>query len=187
MTTYAFRDARGDVILLVPEFAKPIPVHAQTPEALAAVEAHRRQGIERRLQKDAATIVTDHGTPPVRPYPGGVVTRNARALAARAKAAGFDVKVLEFPDSCRVEGLHRDRRVGFTATWTRGRAGGASWHEPWRYGIVEDRRPVGVNAKTRTALAGKRGAGMGTTRLAILASPRGLPINHATLNERIAP
>lgn len=186
MTTYAFRDARGDVILLAPEFAKPYPVHAQQESSIAAVEAMRRYGIERRLQKDAATIVTDHGRPPVRPYPGDVVTRNARALAERAKAADFDVKVLEFPDSCRVEGLHRGRRVGFTATWTRGRAGGASWHEPWRYGIVEDRRPIGVNAKTRTALAGKRAAGIGTTRLAILASPWGLPINHATLNERIA-
>lgn len=186
MTTYAFRDARGDVYLLAPEFAKPTPVHAQQASSLAAVEAHRRQGVELRLQKDAATIVTDHGRPALVPYDGDVVTRNARALIRQAESAGFEVKLLEFPDACRVEGMHRGRRVGFTVTWTRGRAAGASWHAPWKYGIIQDDRPIGVNAKTRTALAGKRGAGMGTTRLTILASPRGLPINHATLNERIS-
>lgn len=185
MATYAFRDAGGDVILSAPEFAMPTPVHAQQASALEAVEAMKRLGIERRLQAEADRIVTDHGTPPVRPYEGDVVTRNARALVALAEAHGFETKLLRFPAACRVEGYHAARALGFRATWTRGRADGATWNTPWRYGIVEDRRPVGVNAKTRTALAGKRGAGMGTTRLAILGSPWGMKITHAALTARI--
>ncbi|MFM9577860.1 hypothetical protein, partial [Streptomyces turgidiscabies] len=62
---------------------------------------------------------------------------------------------------------------------------GATWNAPWRYGIVEDRRPVGVNKTSRTALAKHRGAGMGTTRLAILGSPWGLAITHSELTSRL--
>lgn len=185
MTTYAFRDEKGDVTLLAPEFSRPIPVHAQTPGALRAVETMRAIGLERIAQREMDQIVTDHGRPPIATYERDVVTANAKKLATLAEAHGFEVHTLRFPDACRVEGIHRGRRVGFTATWTRGRASGASWHEPWRYGIVADTRPVGVNKMTLTGLAGKRAAGIGTTRLTILASPVGLPINHATLNERI--
>lgn len=185
MSSYTFRDAAGDVFLDAPEFARPIPVHAQTPGALAAVASVRRLGVETRLQRVLDALVTDHGRPRVIPYEGDVVTRNARALVALAEAAGFETKLLAFPASCRVEGYNADRALGFRATWTRGRADGATWNTPWRYGIVEDRRPVGVNAKTRTALAGKRGAGMGTTRLAILGSPWGLAITHSELTSRL--
>lgn len=185
MTTYAFRDAAGDVTMLAPEFGRPIPAHAQTAGALEAVEVMKAIGLERIAQREMDAIVTDHGRPPVVPYEHDVVTANAAKLAALAAAHGFEVKTLRFPDSCRIEGRHMGRRVGFTATWTRGRASGASWHERWRYGIVADTRPVGVNKLTLTGLAKKRAAGIGETRLAILATPWGLPINHATLNERI--
>lgn len=193
MTTYAFREGiGGDVVLLLPHLSPPRPLHALTPTALDAVETVRRVGRETRLQREADRLVTDAGkTPPVAPYvdadvrPLDVVTRNARNLQRIAEAAGFEVKLLKYRAGCRVEGLHRERRVGFTATWTRGRADGASWHEPWRYGIVEDRRPVGVSAVSRTALAGKRGAGLDAVHLTVLASPLGLPIAHAELKGRI--
>lgn len=186
MTTYAFRDERGDVTMLAPEFGRPIPVHAQQPSALAAVEAHKRIALERDAVRRMDEIVTDHGRPALVPYDGDVVTSTARGVVKLAEANGFEVKLFRFPDSCRVEGLHRGRRVIFRATWTRGEADGAAWAEPWRYGLVSDTRPVGVNKKTRTSLAKKRAAGIGTTRLTILASPYGLPINHTTLKERIA-
>ena len=185
MSSYIFRDAAGDVFLGAPEFARPIPVHAQTPGALEAVASVRRLGVETRLQRVLDALVTDHGRPRVIPYEGDVVTRNARALVALAEAAGFETKLLTFPASCRVEGYHADRALGFTATWERGRAKGATWNTPWRYGLIEDRRPVGVNKTSRTGLAGKRAAGMGTTRLAILGSPWGLPITHSELTSRL--
>lgn len=130
--------------------------------------------------------MTTHGLPKVAPY-RGPIPANAHKLEAAARAAGFETKLLVTVSGCRVEGHHPARRVGFTATFERGRAKGASWHEPWRYGIVRDERKAGkVNALTRTALKGYRPAGVGETRLAILGSPVGLPITHTTLNERIS-
>lgn len=213
MTTYAFRDGiGGDVVLLAPHLSPPRPAHALTPAAADAVETVRRIGRETRLQREAARLVTDAGaTPPVEPYlipeirrwttkkgkrkseptgrmiPGDVVTRNARNLQRDAEAAGFEVLLLEYRAGCRVEGIHRARRVGFTATWTRGRADGASWHEPWKYAIAHDPRPVGVSARAGVALAGKRGAGLDALHLRIVASPLGLPISQAELRERIKP
>lgn len=185
MTSYAFRDAGGDVVLSAPEFARPIPVHAQTPAALEAVASVRRDGVETRLQRVLDALATDHGRPHVEPHDGDVVTANARRLVALAESAGFETMILRTPAACRVEGVNRERALGFTATWTRGRADGATWNTPWRYGIVEDRRPVGVNEKTRTGLAGKRAAGVGTTRLAILGSPWGVAITHSELTSRL--
>jgi len=186
MSSYSFREGiGGDTYLDAPEFAKPIPVHAQTAAALEAVDAVRAHGDRARAQCVLDALVTDHGRPHVEPYAGDVVTRNARALVALAEAAGFETKTLEHRTGCRVEGYNADRALGFTASWERGRAKGATWNTPWRYGIVEDRRPVGVNKTSRTALAGKRGAGMGTTRLAILGSPWGLAITHSELTSRL--
>lgn len=185
MPSYAFRNAAGDVILSAPEFAKPIPVHAQQPGALEAVEAMRRLGYERRLQHVIDTLVTDHGNPRRVVYSGGIPA-NAKKLEASAQRAGFETQLLTFAEGCRVEGIDRAARVGFTATFIRGRAKSATWNTPWRYGIVTDDRPVGVNSLTRTGLAGKRPAGVGTTRLAILGSPWGIALTHTELAERIA-
>lgn len=181
MPTYARRDAGGDVVLFAPEFAKPIPVHAQIAQQQRAADAGAGPRVL-DIAEIVAGLVTDHDLPR---YYRGPVPRNARALVALAEAAGFETKTLEYRTGHRVEGYHADRALGFTATWERGRAKGATWNTPWRYGIIEDRRPVGVNKTSRTALAGKRGAGMGTTRLAILGSPWGLPITHSELTSRL--
>ena len=180
MPTYAFRDAGGDVVLLTPEFAKPIPVHAQIAQAQRVAEAAETPRVDVQAILDG--LVTDHDAPPV--YRGGIPT-NARKLVALAEAAGFETKTLAHRTGHRVEGFNAGRALGFTASWERGRAKGATWNTPWRYGIVEDRRPVGVNKTSRTALAGKRGAGTGTTRLAILGSPWGLAITHSELTSRL--
>ena len=185
MTSYAFRDARGDLVLSAPEFAKPRPAHTLTPSALEAVEAMRRLGHERRLDAVVRSLVTDHGRPHVAPYTGGVPAA-AKRVEKAASAAGFETQLLTFAEGCRVEGIDRAARVGFTATFIRGRAKSATWNTPWRYGIVPDDRPVGVNSLTRTGLAGKRPAGVGATRLAILGSPWGIALTHTELAKRIA-
>lgn len=161
--------------------AMPIPVHAQIAQARRERDRDatpRAPGVA----EVAAGLVTDHDLPR---YYRGPVPRNARALVALAESAGFETKTLEHRTGHRVEGYHAGRALGFTATWERGRAKGATWNTPWRYGVVEDRRPVGVNKTSRTGLAGKRAAGMGTTRLAILGSPWGVPITHSELTSRL--
>lgn len=165
--------------------AMPTPRHALTEPAEQAIAAHRRVAGATRLEAELERLVTDVGRP--REWHGEKVPRNATAIVAEAEAAGFETKTLVFPDGCRVEGLHRERRVGFRATFTKGRAASASWHEPYRYTLVRDDRPVKVNALTRTGLKGYRSAGVGETRLALLASPHGLRITHTELRERITP
>lgn len=162
----------------------PIPIHAQVAQAQRDAEA-RADALRASVAETAriiADLVTDHGLPT---YYRGPVPRNARALVAVAAAAGFETKILEHRTGCRVEGFNRDRALGFTASWERGRAKGATWNTPWRYGIVEDRRPIGVHKTARVALAKKRGAGVGTTRLAILGSPWGVGLSHTELTERL--
>lgn len=181
MPSYAFRDAAGDVVLLAPEFEKPIPVHAQIAQAQREKDAAAAPRVP-TLREDVEDLVTDHGLPA---YYRGPVPANARKLVALAEAAGFETKTLEHRTGCRVEGYNADRALGFTATFTRGRADGATWNTPWRYGIVEDRRPVGVNKLTRTGLAKKRPAGVGTQRLAILGTPWGVAITHSELTSRL--
>ena len=181
MPTYALRDAGGDVVLFAPEFAKPTPVHAQIAQQQRAADAGAGPRVL-DIAEIVAGLVTDHDLPR---YYRGPVPANARKLAALAEAAGFETKTLEHRTGHRVEGFNAARALGFTASWERGRAKGATWNTPWRYGIVEDRRPVGINKLTRTALAKHRGAGMGTTRLAILGSPWGLAITHSELTSRL--
>lgn len=161
--------------------AMPIPVRTQIAQAQRALGVAGPQRVQ-SVAELVAGLVTDHGLPR---YYRGHVPRNARALAALAESAGFETKTLEHRTGHRVEGYNAARALGFTASWERGRAKGATWNTPWRYGIVEDRRPVGINKLTRTGLAGKRGAGMGTTRLAILGSPWGLGITHSELTSRL--
>ena len=181
MPTYAFRTPDGDLYLSAPEFAIPIPVHAQIAQAIRAEEAAAAPRVP-TLVEDVDALVTDHGLPS---YHRGPVPANARKLVALAEAAGFETKTLTHRTGCRVEGYNAARALGFTATFERGRAKGATWNTPWRYGIVEDRRPVGVNKLTRTGLAKKRPAGVGQQRLAILGSPWGLAITHSELTSRL--
>lgn len=185
MASYTFRDADGDITTNAPEFEMPKPVHAQTKAARLAVKAMLRDGATRRLDRAMQSIVTDHQRPAERRTGAPPVTANARKLDAAARRTGFETKILEYAEACVVEGWHPQRRVGFRATWERGRASTASWHEPWRYAIVGDDRPVKMSKRTRTGLKGARSAGMGATRLELLGSPLGLPVTHTELTERI--
>ena len=181
MPTYAFRNPSGDLLVSAPEFAMPTPVHTQIAQQQRAADAGAGPRVL-DIAEIVAGLVTDHDLPR---YYRGPVPANARKLVALAEAVGFETKTLEHRTGHRVEGFNAARALGFTASWERGRAKGATWNTPWRYGIVEDRRPVGVNKTSRTALAGKRGAGTGTTRLAILGSPWGLAITHSELTSRL--
>lgn len=187
MPTYAFRDEHGNLVLSAPEFAQPIPSHAQTPEARAAVEAMRRLGHERRLDAVVSSLVTDYGRPHVPPYAGGVPA-NARKLEEAASAAGFETMTREDGETTIVEGLHRGRRVGFRAYWKRGRAVGGTWHsggrDMWRLVDISD-RPIGVDARTKTTKVGCRHDENDRTRLVLVESPRGITYNITELTERI--
>lgn len=210
MATYAFRDAAGDLVLNAPEFAKPTPAHAQTPGALQAVEAVRAAGRLKRSKLDDAEIVIDLGRPPVEPFmmpetvtritkkgkrkveqtgrmiPRDPVTASARRLIAHAEAAGMRTNVIALSDRCTVEAIDAARGIAFRAFWTRGAAKGGTWHErSYRYTLVADSRPVGVDKNKRTGLKGKRAAGVGETHLAIVASPVGVPCNITEIERRV--
>lgn len=183
MSSYAFRTLDGDLYLSAPEFERPYPVHAQVAVALRERErAGHIAALRRRMR--TAEIVTDVGNPP--PYRGPVVPAAARRLVAEAEAAGFEVRVIEYDDGCRVEGLHAERRVGFRASWRRGHVDGASWHTPYRYGMIRDERPVRVAEKTRVGLKGYRTSGQSETRLTLLGRPQGMKVTHTEVRERIA-
>jgi hypothetical protein len=186
MSTYAFRDASGDLVASFPEFARPIPAHAQTEAALAAVESARAHGRAARLDRVVAGLVLEHGNPaPVEPYDGDVVTASARAMVKLAESRGFEIRVVELADRCVVSGFRPD--CGFSAEWLRGRASSGTWHEPRRrYAIIDDPRPEPVASKlTRLSLAGKRPVGVPKRHLTIVASPTGVKVGVAGITERI--
>lgn len=184
MTTYAFRSASGDIVAMYPEFSKPATVHTLTPEAVEAVEAVRRLGAAKRLDAEVARLVTKVGRPKVIPYEGDPVTAGARRLLALAEECGFTVQLLTTEDLCTVEG-HHPSRVGFRAIWKRGRAVTGSWHEPWRYEIIRDDRPIAVDTRTKTGKAGHRSPGMGRERLSIVGTPWGIGIGVTELTKRV--
>lgn len=179
--------------------AMPIPLHAQTDAARAAVEAHRLIGIEQRVQREVhgwedgrgdrrGGIVTKHGNPKRSTWEGDPVTANARRLLASAEAAGFTAHLLVESERCIVEGYRlTPRKEGFRATWVRGSAagGGFAWCEPWRYEIQDDDRPVGVDAVARVGKVGYRSPGVDRRHLRIVGSPWGLPIGYTELARRV--
>lgn len=167
------------------EFARPTPLHAITPAALAAVEAHRVAAARTRLDRVMAQIVTDVGRPQRIPYDGERITSGARSLLALGEEHGFASRVHELHEGCMVEGLHRSERVGWRAWWIAGATGGASWHEPLRFEMVDDTRPIGMDATARVGKKGHRSTGMGTRRLSQVASPAGVPMNVTALRKRI--
>ena len=171
MASYAFGGEPFSPGVLGLEFARPIPVHAQRPGALMAVEAVRRAG---RAKRSAGEITTDVGRPAYEPYDRDPVPSAARAFLKLAEAHGFEVNLIELRDRCTVEGIDRASGVAFRAYWVRGRTNGGTWHERReRYEIVRDDRPVGIDKLKKTGLKGKRAAGVGTTRLALVASRLG--------------
>lgn len=186
MPSYTFRS--GDVAVYAPEFAKPIPVHALTPEAEAAVVAVRRHGRARRLDAEAAKIVTAHGSPHVADYAGGVPAA-AKRLQRIAEAEGFQVKIREDGAVAVVEGLHVARRVGFRAYWKAGATQGGTWHsgghDHWRLVDISN-RPIGVDSRTFTTKNGHRHDAGDTTRLELVESPRGVNVTITEISRRIA-
>lgn len=179
--------------------AMPIPLHAQTDEALAAVAAHRRIGQERILERlvhgwidgrgdRRGGIVTKHGNPPASRWEGDPVSRNARALLADAEAHGFTAHLLVVGDQCVVEGYRLEpEREGFRATWLRGSAagGGFAWCTPWRYEVQDDDRTVAVDSVARTGKVGYRSPGVDKRHLRIVGSPWGLKVTYAELLRRV--
>ena len=163
----------------------PTLVHAQTEAAELGREAVRRSAWRQRLEREADALVVDHGRPRLEPWPGEVVPRNARALAATAEAKGWRVNIVEGADRCSVEGIRG--REGFRAIWVRGRAHSGTWHEArTRYALIEDTRPEPrQNAKTKTSLANRRPVGVSRVHLSILGSPTGITIGVSTLVARV--
>jgi len=179
--------------------AMPTPLHALTPAALAAVEAHRLMGLEKVLQREVhgwidgrgdrrGGIVTKHGNPKRSAWEGEPVTANARRLLALAEASGFTAHLLVEVERCIVEGYRlAPRKEGFRATWVRGSAtgGGFAWCTPWRYEEQDDDRPVGIDAKARTGKVGYRSPGVDRRHLRIVGSPWGLPVTWTELQRRV--
>src|SRR5690349_8441425 len=108
-------------------FAMPTPAHTQTAGAREAVESMIRIGHERRIRRELAGMVTNHGRPPVVPYDADPVTATARRMLATADAHGWKTNLVTLTDRCAVEGVRGT--VAFRAVWVRGEAAGARWHE----------------------------------------------------------
>jgi len=178
-------------------FAMPIPLHAQTDAAREAVRSMQRMAHERQVQRmvggwtdgrgeHRGGIVTKHGNPPASVWEGDPVSRNARALLTLAEENGFTAHLLVAGDHCIVEGYRLEPdKLGFRAGWLRGSADVFVWCTPWRYEIISDERPIGIDQKARTGKVGYRGAGMGTTRLSIVGSPWGVKVTYVELQRRV--
>ena len=183
MSSYAYRGEPFTPGTFGIEFAKPLPVHTMTPGALAAVEAVRAAG---RAKRASGELVASHGRPPYVPYDRDPVPKAARDLLELAESLGFETNLIALNDRCTVEGIDRRAGVAFRAFWVRGRTNGGTWHERReRYAIIRDDRPVGVAALTRTGLKGKRPAGVGTTRLSLVASRLGMPYTITDLQRKV--
>lgn len=165
--------------------AKPIPAHALTPAALAAVDAVRQAGHTKRLDAVVTSLATEHGHERIEPYSGGVPASAKRVLAA-AEAKGMRAHVLVTVAGCVVEAIDVTRGVAFRASWERGSTKGGSWHEAEdRYTLIDDPRAVGVNAKTKTGLARKRPAGMDRVHRVMIAARAGIPCNLTEIERRL--
>ena len=164
----------------------PTPAHALTDGAEAARLAMRAAAHDRQVARILSSLVTEHGNP--RRYDGVRITAGARSLAKLAEAAGFEVILRDHATGCVVEGLHRERRVGFRAYWTRGATTGATWHsgtrDRWKLVDISS-RPIGKDAIAKTTKAKCRHDEKDTTRLVLVESPRGVPLNVTDLKKRI--
>lgn len=168
--------------------AKPTPAHALTPEAEDARESMRRHGHERQLARVVSSLVTEHGHKRVEPYGGGVPAA-AKRVEKKARAAGFDVELIEYATGCVVQGIRRRDRVGFRAWWERGKTAGGTWHsggrDRWKLVDISD-RPIGVDQKAKTTKVGHRHDASDRTRLVLVESPRGISCGITEIEKRIA-
>lgn len=162
----------------------PMPRHMISPETEAGREmirewyagARSRAFVEQPIARNHA----DH-----RPWRGQLVPAGAKRLASLAEAAGFEVRIDETMHGCVVSGHRAEPRCGFRASWTRGLTSGASWHEPLRYEMVEDRRPVEIDQRSRVGKVGFRTTGQSAYRLSLVATPTGLPLGVRALEDRL--
>lgn len=185
MVSYAFRAGVGGDIERSSPLAKPLPYHSLTPAAEQAREAVRHFAHDRGIRRAVASLVTDHGNPPKPARYKGPRPANAEKLAAAARARGFKVNVFETRVRTVVEGF-KDPHA-FRCTWLRGSAESGTWHErQWRYALVNDPRPVGVDKVAKVGLKGKRGAGLESTHLAIVASPVGVVVGVSEVSKRVS-
>jgi len=163
------------------KLAKPRRPDAMTTGAIEAVERMRFEAWLRRL-----SFVTDHGVPrgstrdrPVKPPAGYVRVKRI------AEENGWTVSEYTSRTGHALQGRKGD--LGFRAFWQWGKTTGATWHELTpRWTLVDDPRPIRMNTRDHVGLKGARSEGMGRVRLALLASPYGLPLNVTTLEERLA-
>lgn len=168
------------------QFVQPAQPHTLTPQAKAAVAAHRRVAESDRLRRLGATIVSKHGHPAA--WGGVRLTAAAKRIARSAEAAGWLVLVRETANGCVVEGHHLKRRVGFRAYWLRGKTAGATWHEGTRdvWKVIDiSARPIGKDATAKTTKLKHRHDENDRTRIVLASSPHGVAINVTTLEERI--
>jgi hypothetical protein len=165
-----------------PLYAKPLAL-AMQPAADDVLDMHA--ALKRWKAYERMPIKTDVGNPS--PFRGDVVTPGALALLELGRAHGFDVQLVTTADACEAQGIRRDLRVGFRATWVRRRTTGGLWLSPWRYEYEEDRRPFGVDKTARVELKGKRNPQAASPyRLRLRGSPTGIPLNVTELQARIA-
>lgn len=163
----------------------PLPWHMISPET----EAGRAMMRERHAQEASRAFVgqpiaTSHGDS--RPWPGELVPAGARRVAALAESLGMQVRIDETLHGCVVSAHGvTPRRFGFRARWAKGRFVEASWHEPLRYEMIEDRRPVGMDARSRVGKKGFRSAGQGAHRLSLVATPAGVALGMRELEARL--
>lgn len=177
--------------------AMPLPLHTLTPGAREAVEGHKALAAERRVHRmvhgwidgrgvQQGGLVTKHGRPRTEVWEGDPVTRNARSLLALAEERGFTAQMLVVGAQCVVEGYRlQPERMGFRASWLKGSAGGFAWCAPWRYELVRDERPVGVDKIAHTGKVGYRSPGVDVEHLALVASPWGIKVSYTELVRRV--
>lgn len=159
----------------------PIPVHAQTDAALAAVEAVRIAGRARRTVAPPPLAAAVAVRPPDHDPPAG-----AARLAELAQRLGFTAHTIAIAHGWRVEGYDLTRGLAFRCDWVRSKAVRGTWHEARRrWGMVHDTRPVGVGANTRTGLAKHRTAGLDEHHLAQVAGPEGSPVGVTEVTRRL--
>lgn len=162
------------------KLAMPRRPDTMTPGAIEGVERMKWAAAMRRLR-----FVTDHGVPrgstrdrPAKPPAGYVRVKRI------AEEHAWTVTEYVSRTGHALQGRKGD--LGFRAFWQWGKTTGATWHERIpRWTLVNDPRPIRMNVRDHVALSGSRSEGMGTTRLQLLASPYGTPLNVTTLEARL--
>lgn len=163
--------------------AMPTPMHALAPAAVEAVESMRLDGHARKVERRVSSLVTTHGHQRVKPH-NAPPSAGYRTVKRLAEAKGFTVTEYRSATGHALQGVRGD--VGFRAYWHWGKTAGATWHErEARWTLVDDPRPVKVNATARVGLKGYRAAGIGHVHLHLLAAPWGMSINVTELEARL--